>query len=349
MLADPMTFALSSLPASDLGRQIRQGIAWWLGELAQMLPRRLSGILGGNSDPVVLITFGPGGAALWPSDVRRHSTNAVGHWRNGVTIGLDRSLIFEAALELPQAAQQSLRQILPHQIERLVPLAAGETQFDFRTAPGADENLIQVRVFVAKRATIDEALAVARGAGLSPRRIVLADWQGPDKPPMLWKADKAADVNRRRRRRLEITALLLAAVAYGLYVHRLDRIRDELEARVAAAQSAAEAVGALSRNLATVDADAAFFAGRRQEAPPLQVIDALTRLVPTDSWLTGLVLKRRSVEISGYSPHASDLVSRVERSALFQNPQFSSSTTLAPDGKREHFDLAFETKLATSQ
>jgi hypothetical protein len=34
----------------------------------------------------------------------------------------------------------------------------------------------------------------------------------------------------------------------------------------------------------------------------------------------------------------------VEHSALFRNPRFRSPITLAPDGKREHFDLTFETK-----
>ncbi|MGH7029666.1 MAG: PilN domain-containing protein [Stellaceae bacterium] len=330
---------------SDIARLVRQGVAWWVGELAQMLPRRLAGLLGGDADPVVLMTIGPGGAALWPSDGRRQAAAARSR-HNGVTIGLDRSLVFEATLDLPQAAEQALRQILQHQIERLVPLGVGETRFDYRVAPGADEKLLRVRIFVAKRATIDEVLAATRAAGLNPRRIVLADWQGPGKPPALWQADSGADVSRALRRRLEIAALLLAAAAYGLYAHRLDRVRDALEARIAAAQPAAQAVGALARNLAAVDADAAFFARRRQQAPPLKVINALTRLVPTNSWLTGLVLDGRRVEISGYSPRASDLVSLVERSVLFQSPRFSSPITLAPDGKHEHFDLAFETKAA---
>jgi general secretion pathway protein L len=123
-----------------------------------------------------------------------------------------------------------------------------------------------------------------------------------------------------------------------------DRVRDELAARVGAAQPAAQSVEALARILAVVDADTGFFASRRQEAAPLAVIDALSRLVPTNSWLTDLSLDRRNVEIRGYSPHATDLVALVEQSALFRNPRFSAPITLAPDGNREHFDLAFETE-----
>lgn len=339
-----MTTALSSPPVSDIARLLRQGFAWWLGELAQLLPRRLTGVLGSGADPVVLMTIGPGGAALWPSDGGRQAASAAGQRHGGVTIGLDRSLVFEATLDLPPAAEQALPQIVRHQIERIVPLGAGETRFDYRVTPGANEKLLSVRVFVAKQVTVDAALAAARTAGLSPRRIVLADWRGPGKPPVLWQVDNAADTYRALRRRLEIAALLLVAAAYGLYVHRLDQIRDALEARVTTAQPAAREVGALARSLATLDADAAFVTHRRRQQPPLAVIDALTRLVPTNTWLTSLVIDGRRVEISGYSPRASDLVALVERSGSFQNPKFSSPVTLAPDGKHEHFDLSFETK-----
>jgi general secretion pathway protein L len=338
-----MTIALTSPAASDVLRLVRQGFAWWLGELAGMLPPRLTALFGAEAAPVVLVTLGPGGAALWPSDARRQSAAAAGRRGNRVAIALDRSLVFEAALELPRAAEQALPQILQHQIERLVPLPAGETRFDYRCTPGPDDKLLAVRVFVAKHATIDEALGAARAAGLVPRRVVLADWHEPGRPPLLWQADNAADTSRGLRRRLEIAAVLLAAIAYGLYVHRLDLVRDELAARVAAAEPAAQAVEGLARKVAALGADAAFFAARRREPAPLAVIDALTRLVPMDSWVSELVLDRRNVEIGGYSPHATDLVAQIERSKLFRNPRFSSPITLASDGKREHFDLAFET------
>src|SRR5215472_15604552 len=192
-----MTIALSSPPARDVVRLVRLGVGWWLGELTQMLPRRLSALFSGDADPVVLVTVSPAGAALWPADAR----SAAAGRRRSVTLAVDRSLIFEATLELPQAAAAALPQILRHQIERLVPLAAGETVFDYRAPPSTDGGPLPVRVFVAKRATIDEALAAARTAGLDPRRIVLAGWPGPGKPPLLWQPDNTTGTSRRLHRR----------------------------------------------------------------------------------------------------------------------------------------------------
>ena len=87
-----------------------------------------------------------------------------------------------------------------------------------------------------------------------------------------------------------------------------------------------------------------FFQSRRNEAPPLAILDELTRLVPTDSWVKQLTVHGRTVEIGGNSPRASDLVSRVEGSAIFENPRFRSPITLAPDGKSERFDLSLDIK-----
>jgi general secretion pathway protein L len=88
----------------------------------------------------------------------------------------------------------------------------------------------------------------------------------------------------------------------------------------------------------------AFFRGRRQDPSPLAVLDALTRLMPTDSWVKELSVHGRTIEISGFSPHAADLVARIESSATFENPQFRSPITLAPDGKSERFDLSLDAK-----
>jgi general secretion pathway protein L len=336
-----MTIDLLFPPASGIGRRIRRGISWWLGELAELLPRRLIGFLGGQIERTARVEPGPNGALLWSSEpARRSAIRDAG----AVAIGLDRALIFESVVELPLAAEGSLQQILQHQIDRLVPLDAAETVFRYRLEPrAADAKTLTVRVTIAKRATIERALALAREAGLDPRRVVV-DAQQEGGLSALWQADGVAGGQRAWRRRLEIAALVLAAAGYALYVHRLDRVRDGLEARLAAATPTSTAVRALANEAERIDAAAAFFERRRQETNALGVVDLLTRMVPLDSWLTRLSIHGRQVEIAGYSPHASDLVARVEASPVFRNPQFRSPITLAPDGRSERFDLTFEVR-----
>jgi general secretion pathway protein L len=168
---------------------------------------------------------------------------------------------------------------------------------------------------------------------------------GAAAPAILWQAQSGAGetVGRRRLRHgLAIAAVLLSLIAYGLYVHRLDQIRSDLRARVGRDRPVAASVQRLAQQIGQTADELAFFRDRGQDPPPLAVLDALTALVPLDSWVRQLVVRGRTVEISGFSPRATDLVARAERSTMFANPQFRSPITLAPDGKSERFDLALD-------
>lgn len=138
--------------------------------------------------------------------------------------------------------------------------------------------------------------------------------------------------------------MLLGLAAYGLYVHRLDRMRDDLQARIDRAKPVAAAAQRLARQIDRTGGELAFFRDRRSDPAPLAVLDALTGLVPLDSWVKELTVHGRNVEITGFSPRATDLVSLVEKSAVFESPQFRSPITLSADGKTEHFDLSLDIK-----
>ena len=369
-----MTTALISRPTILAGQLIRRGLFWWLSELAQLAPRPLLRLLGHSGNPTTVLALGTRHITLIlpergrPSptmlpltdyadeDMRARVRLAMRGRRSedAVTVRLDRDLVFETAVELPAAGEPSLRPILQHQIERLVPLAASEVTFDHRiTARGPASNTLKVHLVIAKRATIDRALALARAAGLDPRRVIAPD--GDDDPGerpgatplILWQARRRTSEtvsHRHIRHALEIAAIVLSLTAYGLYIHRLERVRDELQAQVGQAREASASVMDLGRQVGQANESLAFLQNRRDSVPPLRVLDELTKLVPEDSWVSQLVMRGRSIELTGYSPRASDLISRVENSAMFENPRFRSPITLAPDGSGERFALAFDIK-----
>ena len=364
-----MNSASLSRPTIAAGQLIRRAVSWWLGELTQLVPHRLLHILGSPGEPASVLQFGAGEPVLLVSD--RHQSNPIvlplagfgEHERRmrvqsvlrshradrTVAVSLDPSLVFETGIDLPLAAERSLQPILQYQIERLVPLSAAETCFAYRVAarmPAA--GTLKVRLTIAKNATIEAGLGAARAAGLDPRLVIAPQVEGaPGDRVVLWRADSGpteAGGHRRLRHALEIAAIVFALLAYGLHVHRLGHIRDDLQARIDRAKPVAATVQSLAQQAGQTDEALGFFQNRRNEAPPLAILDELTRLVPTDSWVKQLSMHGRTVEIDGNSPRASDLVSRVEGSAMFENPRFRSPITLAPDGKSERFDLSLDIK-----
>jgi general secretion pathway protein L len=344
----------------------RVALAWWIAELVALAPPSLlrlfgmgdrsANVLEFGADHAVLVLAGGGRArpmqlplAGMAETERRERVRAAirRHGRGeGVAVRLDPALVFQTSLNLPFSAQRNLRAIIRHQIERLVPIDASDTCFDCRAAPRAPgARTLEVELVVAKLAAVEEALALARGLGLRPTRV-LAPQSGPTAALVLWEQSSAIGTGRGRslRHGLEIASVALLLIAYGLHVHRLDRIRDDLRARVVRAEQAANAARDLGRSVARTQAALAFLDRRRDSVPPLRILDALTRLVPLDSWVTRLELRGNRIEIAGYAPRATDLIARIERSALFEKPEFRSPITLAPDGRVEQFDLSFATR-----
>jgi general secretion pathway protein L len=230
----------------------------------------------------------------------------------------------------------------------MVPLPAAQTCFAWRVMPRqSDATTLKVVVAVAKRAAVDQAQAQARGLGLAPRHIVAEIAEAGPAPLVIWQADRSAAGTATRRRlfrALELTALAMALIAYGLHVHRLDQIRDGLQQAVSQARQEAATTRTLGQQAARSADALTFLRARRQEPAPLQVLDDLTTLLPLDSWVSDLTLRGRTVEIVGSAQHATDLVALIEQSAAFGRAQFRSPITLLPDGHNERFDLTFDVK-----
>jgi general secretion pathway protein L len=341
---------------------ISRGVSWWLGELRELLPWRLAGhaerapaILEVSADRATLVLTKRGAMqaselplrGVDPAEARSRVQSSLRARRLGdaVIIRLDPSLLLRSSVTLPLAAERSLRPILQNQLERLVPLPATEVCFEYRVvsrSPAA--RTLTVELLTATRASIDDAVALAKSVGLVPRLAIAPGAAGSDAAMVLWRASRQQESPRQRRlkRGLELTAALLLIVAYGTYVYRLDERRDEVETEVAqAAKQAAAARAQMQQQTATQSA-LALLERHRKEPSPLALLNELTGLIPSSAWISQLTLQKRNIEIIGYSPRVSDFVPRINNSDSFWNLKFRSPIALSPDGKGERFDISFD-------
>jgi len=74
----------------------------------------------------------------------------------------------------------------------------------------------------------------------------------------------------------------------------------------------------------------------------LQVLAAVTDIVPDDSWLTELSLHQGKLGISGQSPAAARLIPALAADPAFRNPAFAAPVTRAPDGHADLFVIRAE-------
>lgn len=349
----------------------RQYVTWWLAELRGMQEwvsslgsvrsRELSATLDVAQHRAVLwvakgASTAPASLELnidTPDDVERELDRLLGRKRarRRVAVRLDPSLTYMTTLELPQAATTALTSIVPHQIALRVPMEPAAFSTAYRILERhSDNGSLRVAVVVAKRATIERALALAARLGLQVTSIVADDKAeagniGLSRSAMsFWRPAEAAEQPRQRRwrRSMELATVLLFAVAYGLYVYRLDRHRAELQVALAETKRGAAAVQAARLQGDNIADALSFLEGQEVVRSRLQLLDGLSRLLPTDSWISQMTLRGRSVELVGLSPRAATLVPLMEAAGGALNPHFKSPVTLAPDGTFERFNLVFE-------
>lgn len=356
---------LPRMDASAALQLARAGFAWWRAELLACLPPALRRWLGSTQELGSVVDIGPGGAVLGlpghgrsapvllplndparrdelQAALRRQATRAV-------TIRLDAALLLQVSLDLPVSAGRTLRPIIQHQLSRIVPLDPKQVCFDAHIRQRAG-NMLRVDLVIAKTATVEAALQLARDAGLIPRSIIQmpeTTLPGPGARTIftLWRADHDRTGRKNHARRiLEVAAIALALAAYGMHVHRLGQLRDSLRSQVAAARHVAAATQDMARKVGEMGETSAQLVKRRQAPSPLDVLDELTRLVPDDGWVAQFSMHDRTVMMSGYARQATGLIAKLEVSPLLGNPRFQAPITLGPDGRVERFDLALDVK-----
>lgn len=350
---------------------VQSAVSWWLGELAGLIPRRFARrlenapailevsageatllLLANNGAPAVRVKLGGADAA---ADRARVQVATGGTAARSVVIRLDPSLILEAEVTLPRNAERALRQILLHQLDRLVPLPADAVAFDHVVIKNATtDKTLDVKLIVATRESIDRAVALVRAVGLDPEVVIAPSGVAGDNATVtLWRAsaDQLASPARLwLRRGLAAAAVLLFVAAYGSYVWRLGAYRDDLQQQVLQATKASAAARDLVNQSSQTESALVLLVQRRQqEMDPLMLLDELTKLVPDTMWVSQLVVRGRNVELIGYSPRVADLISRIQDSDIFYDPKFRSAITLSPDGERERFDVSFDVVVKVGQ
>ncbi len=123
------------------------------------------------------------------------------------------------------------------------------------------------------------------------------------------------------------------------------RYRAELDARIHQAELQAAKVRALDGRLAEARRRVLLLDNfRMRSKSDLDTLDELTRILAPPTWLRGLDINRKQVQISGDTEQAAALLKLLDGSGHFQNSEFT--TPLARSGMGEVFGIRAERKAA---
>jgi general secretion pathway protein L len=247
---------------------------------------------------------------------------------------------------LPAGVRNMIGPVLRNQLERLAPWPADQACFAWReTSATADGTQVEVDLWIAGRARIEQLLRDLASAGLVPGVVDVGSTAEPE--PSFNLIGKAGPDLVRARRTIERLMMAGAAItvlvtggALGL-AYQFSGQRDELETSIqrqlkAAAVSPREAE--LRRQRERVIAE------RRQSASVAIALEALSRAIPDGAYLERIELAEGVMTLAGKSSQVPSLIGLLEETGHFADVRFAAPTTRRPGEALDDFSLSMRLK-----
>ena len=253
--------------------------------------------------------------------------------------------LLEHRFAIPLAAEHDAAQVLRYEIDRVTPFAAADIFWTWEAERrDRERERLFVRLSFVSRVSLEPCLQALARVGLSPRRIEAAAENGAIRHlPLQAGPDSGEAAQRGVARALAIACVLLAVTAAVLpFVFQEARIlgteRDiaQLQPRVSEALALRDRVTGQAAG-ATVIA-----AAETQIGDAVEALDAITDVLPDNTFLTALTLSQRSIAMTGESADPARLIAAMSADPRLASPSFSAPVTAAPTGKGSLFSISAE-------
>ena len=126
------------------------------------------------------------------------------------------------------------------------------------------------------------------------------------------------------------------------YKNELKAVQVEMQKR----RPAVEAIEKLQKNMEALNRDVSEFNKlKSEEISKIEILEELSRLLPSSVWIWNFKYTGKEVEISGLADSASDLISLLDKSPLFERVEFLAPVTKdrekrdGVDTERERFKI----------
>jgi general secretion pathway protein L len=366
-------WARLSLLRSNASLQVSQLIArvghWWLREFLALFPERVAQWLTGSGGITLLLAQdeafvelslrASSSAQLDRTRITRdeYTADSIDEYlrnnkltRSDVTIAvlLPPEQFFARKLVLPRQAANAIDVIVARDLAEKTPFRLADIYYDYAVVQEADK--LTVTQQLAKRDSV-EAAAVAFAIEVSDIGFLDAATQPEDaarEPAITLHRDRGERTSWARRAALALagSAVLLALTAGGINYWRQQSALDALGPQIAKTRQQAQEVRDAFTKLEHRQNSFSHLLARKRHAPALlDIWDEVTRLLPSDSWLTELHVTDASqsqnyrLAVSGFSTAAAKLVVTFDRSPLFREAALTTAIALDPTEQRERFAL----------
>jgi general secretion pathway protein L len=327
-------------------------LAWWLGELRGLLPRRWreSGprrhhlVLrlerpfarvyerrGRRLESVGSLVLPKASPGAEPPQIEQRLRRVLGRHKDSILLVLGDDDALTCTDLLPAAAEGDLGRIMGHKLDLLTPWSAEQGYVAHKVLGRRRDGMLEVLVAAASRPRLDELLRDLASLGVRPAAIDVAV-AGDGRPAGVDLLRTGVPERRGGLAGLLLgLGLLLLAGGLGVigwHIYQRQQLLAEQSRLAAGLEQRLSDLPDLRARIEALRAQARFFADDRSSRPsPLLVLEVLSRLLPDTVWLTETRLDGNELFISGLAEEASTLVPLVEAAPEFEQVRFQAPST----------------------
>jgi general secretion pathway protein L len=237
-------------------------------------------------------------------------------------------------IDLPLLPMSDVKRMVALDIDRLSPFQADQVYFDADIVSRDQENgRQQVALGILTRDTAAQFLAFAREKDLVPAAVGVAARNGTAAPNFdflsAMRDAQGGDAAQRRSLYWWAAAAVLLIVNIGFFTYRDSSNLDELRQTVEAQQTPVTIALRLRDKVEHEAARRALLLQTKQKTSPLPVLDAVTKSLPQDAWVSRFEWNGRTVHIRGTRKTSPDILARLEASPVLRNARSLSTETHA--------------------
>jgi general secretion pathway protein L len=318
--------------------------SWWFTRIIELLPASWTGAGEGPIDGIVVDSN-----QMYPLVVsvrqkgleRPLSLGAAARIapRKTVVLRPPPDAVLEKQHVVPTAPRRELNQLLRYELARITPFTAEDLFWRWDGRPKAgDKSRTVVTLTMVPKAAVATALDALTKAGLQPRLI---ETGAAERPRMLAINDEAnRSAHQVLTRGLSWTCAGLAITAVALPVLLQELALRRTDAAIDALQPTIRHVEALRRGITADGAGRDVLAKEMQRTGDvLQVLAAVTRILPDDTFLTDFSLRDRQMTLGGRSAAAARLITSLSADPLVRDAAFAAPVTRLEGATTDLFSI----------
>lgn len=260
-----------------------------------------------------------------------------------VTLVLDPACFLIQTVVLPIGVKPYLDGVIASQIDRISPWKTEQAIFGSAVAAQTHSGL-SVRVAVAARDEIERRISALRLTGIRSLTLhILSDFDGKPEPIEIPLPMTSALPLSKERRVIQsaffaaIVLLIFSELAQLVVANTVDVQRDAVQRETVKLRETLS--GAMVGRDLKGDPLARMVKSKSLTIPAVEVLDALSGVVPDHTYLTVIELEPGKLHIEGISTSVTDLPKAIAENAVFGDVMFSAPTAKRRDGAGETFQI----------